>query len=964
MAQNTETLLLQVDIQANNTRLVELQKQLNENKNALTALNKSFKENRISADELAVGQVKLKQEASNLAQEQRALNKANSDQIKILEEEEGSINQLRAQLAQGTAAYNALSKAKRDDTEEGQKLQANNKMLSDNLKILEAAIGDTRRNVGNYAQAIDPLIAQLVKLEEAQKLAAPDSEEYARAIPVIKGFQQQITDTAIKAGVSQEELNNKFEQTAAAIRPATAALVKLEEEQKNVAKGTEAYTQIGFKIGQASKAIDHAADSLKKGAPESKKLSTGLLEAARSSDLFGGAVDKASSVQEKFVKAQELAKLATGGWTGALGLLRVALIATGLGALAIVLGSVVTYLTQTAEGSRLLTTVMDQVGAVVNVVVDRFGAFGKAVTQVLSGDFKGAAATAKGAMSGFGDEIQREVKLSGDLSKARQQLDIDTAKNIATNKRLLNEVERLKNVRDNEFNTIQQRQKANEDAYKIELTREKTLADLARRRIAVIQTEIDLRGGITKASLEQRKALGEAENELSDIQEDAAGKQNELITNRFQLNKELLEQQQKLREDAIKGRIAQINTELTTVKVGSQRELELREQLIRETASLELAGAEKTANDKKLILAKSIQDQLKLDEDFEKSRSERAKTFLAEQLARDQASVAAAQKQRDDKKKAEEEAYAQNERLIERNLARQAQEIEKSYSEGLINKAQYDSRIELLEENALGARLILQKQYNKDTTALESQLLKLQNARRQKVTDEEKKVYAERIENARAFGSEVGALFAETLTSTGATLQEFAGKVLILILDQLQKQVLAQQAAATAASLAQPDSIASFGASGLVRAGIINGLIVAAFETAKALISQGTQAFNSGGIVGGSLSPGSQNKDTELTYLTKGEIVMNKAASQELAPVLSYLNSMYGGANFAPGFTPALAPRQIDGGLMSRMIGAGATIDYQQLASALKGVNLNVAVRTIDKAKAAYDKPRALTSLR
>lgn len=958
MAQNTETLLLQVDIQANNTRLVELQKQLNDNKTALTSLNKSFKENRISAEELAVGQVKLKQQASNLAQEQRALTKANSDQIKIFEAEEGSIEQLRAQLSQGTAAYNALSKAKRDDTEEGQKLQANNKMLSDNLKILEGAIGDTRRNVGNYAQAIDPLIAQLVKLEEAQKLAAPDSQEYARAIPVIKGFQQQITETAIKAGVSQEELNNKFEQTAAAIRPATAALVKLEEEQKNVAKGTEAYTQIGFKIGQASKAIEHAAGELKKTAPESKKLSTGLLEAARSSDLFGGAVDKASSVQEKFVKAQELAKLATGGWTGALGVLRVALIATGLGALAIVLGSVVTYLTQTAEGSRLVTTVMDQVGAVVNVVVDRFGAFGKAVTQVLSGDFKGAAATAKSAMSGFGDEIVREVKLSGDLSKARQQLDIDTAKNIATNKRLLNEVERLKNVRDNEFNTIQQRQKANEDAYKIELTREKTLADLARRRIEVIQTEIDLRGGITKASLEQRKALGEAENELSDIQEDAAGKQNELITNRFQLNKELLEQQQKLREDAIKGRIAAINTELTAVKAGSQRELELREQLIRETANLELAGAEKTANDKKLILAKSIQDQLKLDEEFEKARSDRARAFLDQQLARDQASAAAAQKQRDDAKKAEEEAYAQNERLLERNLARRGLELEKSYNEGLTSKEQYESQVQVLEENSLGARIVLQREFNKDSTQLETQLLKSKGNVIRQLTEREKAAYEERAKAAAAFGQEVGTLFAQTLTESGKSLQDFAAGVLIIILDSLQKAAIAASAEAIIKNGPK-------GIPGLIEGAVAAAAITAAFEGAKALILSSSSAspFNSGGIVGGALAPSSPNQDTELTYLTKGEIVMNKAASQELAPVLSYLNSMYGGKDFAPGFNPASAPRQIDGGLMARQIGQSFPSAAEIGREVGRNVPKEIGIRTIQKAESDYQKPRKLTSL-
>ena len=69
--------------------------------------------------------------------------------------------------------------------------------------------------------------------------------------------------------------------------------------------------------------------------------------------------------------------------------------------------------------------------------MDRLGALGKAVVQVLSGDFAGAGATAKAALSGIGDEVAREVKLAGDLSIAQQQLNRDRQANADTNKRLL-----------------------------------------------------------------------------------------------------------------------------------------------------------------------------------------------------------------------------------------------------------------------------------------------------------------------------------------------------------------------------------------------------------------------------------------------------------------------------------------------------------------------------------------------
>ena len=52
-------------------------------------------------------------------------------------------------------------------------------------------------------------------------------------------------------------------------------------------------------------------------------------------------------------------------------------------------------------------------------------------------------------------------------------------------------------------------------------------------------------------------------------------------------------------------------------------------------------------------------------------------------------------------------------------------------------------------------------------------------------------------------------------------------------LDLLKVQVQMAVAGATAQSLAQPDSIATFGASGLARAAILVGLIEAAFSVVK-----------------------------------------------------------------------------------------------------------------------------------
>jgi hypothetical protein len=121
-----------------------------------------------------------------------------------------------------------------------------------------------------------------------------------------------------------------------AIRPATVALVQLEQQQQQVAESGKAageeVAQIGFRYGQAQKAIKDATDALKEvpaaaedGAQETKGLGAGLLDAARSSNVLGGSVEVLTSAKEKYTTAVNLAKAAITAEVGVLGLLKLAL---------------------------------------------------------------------------------------------------------------------------------------------------------------------------------------------------------------------------------------------------------------------------------------------------------------------------------------------------------------------------------------------------------------------------------------------------------------------------------------------------------------------------------------------------------------------------------------------------------------------------------------------------------------
>jgi len=73
---------------------------------------------------------------------------------------QGSIEQLRAQLSQVTDQWSKLSKEERENTDAGQKLVAQKLKLTEELKRLEKQTGDTRRNVGNYSEGVKEALMQ------------------------------------------------------------------------------------------------------------------------------------------------------------------------------------------------------------------------------------------------------------------------------------------------------------------------------------------------------------------------------------------------------------------------------------------------------------------------------------------------------------------------------------------------------------------------------------------------------------------------------------------------------------------------------------------------------------------------------------------------------------------------------------------------------------------------------------
>ncbi|MGI4871485.1 MAG: hypothetical protein ACRYFX_09940 [Janthinobacterium lividum] len=900
MAATTETVLFQVDIQANNARLAELAAQARLAKEEFAKLQAAVKAGTADAALLDTASVKLKATLAANTQETRVLTAANEAQNKAVQANEGSIEQLRAQLALGTAEYNKLSKAERDNTEVGQRLQANNKALSDNLKVLESAIGDTRRNVGNYGEAL--------------KGATVGGKELGAGLGTIK-------DTALKPFSSELDRGTGF---------------------------------LGrFKSG---------------------------------SDLL----------------AKGLAGLKGAGETGAQGFKAVAagILLTGLGVFLLLLQGVVTYFTSTNEGSKLLKQGLAGLGVVVNAltgavfglgkglveaaknpkqafedllgflknqVINRFTAFGVILEGIEKRDFKQVAngilqlntgvengidkatAYAKGIGQAVGSAVDLTAQLQK-LSKQRKELEVDEIKE----KGRVDELLRLS--KDRTLSAGERLAKLRE-AGKIENDLSEASLKITREELSLIQQRNALKGKLNTTSDE----VQEERDKRKEYNATVAERNSTLASIKARQSRFVLEERAeraKAAEDAVKDRIAETEGKLLAVKAGSKEELALRQQLILQQAELERAAQNKTAADRRLSVVKSLVEISKVEDEFRKKQADEAEKERDRIDAQYSRALSAQQKREADAAKEKEDNFKVDEALVERTLSRQRTSIENSYAAGEIDKKEYDARVEAQEQASYGARIILGQHYGKDTSKLEEAQAKAHAAHNAQLTAEDRKLNEARIKNAETLGVEVGKLFVDTLNETGGSLQEFAAKVLILILDTLEKAALSSAAEATIKSIGSDPTPAGF-----IQAGITAGAITVAFESAKAVLSAGSAkpfGANSGAIVPG--PAGSPNRDSTLMYLTPGEAVMTREAVVNFGPLLGHLNALAGGVNFAPGFNPS-APQQVDGGLTARSIGAYSGPTAAEIGEAVAArVPKEIGLRTIGEAVGAHNRAAARAS--
>lgn len=169
----------------------------------VTAAGKAFKAGSLSQEEYRMVVANSTKAQTELSKTMIETNKSiadNNAEIKanttLLTSQENSVNALRAQLAKNTKKLNDMSAETRNNTEEGKKLATETKEISDRLKEMEKAVGDNRRNVGNYAESVQEALSNTKGLSGATGALASNM---SGAMGTVKSFNAVLRANPILA---------------------------------------------------------------------------------------------------------------------------------------------------------------------------------------------------------------------------------------------------------------------------------------------------------------------------------------------------------------------------------------------------------------------------------------------------------------------------------------------------------------------------------------------------------------------------------------------------------------------------------------------------------------------------------------------------------------------------------------------------------------------------------------------
>jgi hypothetical protein len=227
--------------------------------------------------------------------------------------------------------------------------------------------------------------------------------------------------------------------------------------------------------------------------------------------------------------------------------------------------------------------------------------------------------------------------------------------------------------------------------------------------------------------------------------------------------------------------------------------------------------------------------------------------------------------------------------LSEKDLTEQLAGIEYQYNQdSLVNQLTTLQAKQLASENYGKSSIQIEKQLADTQMKLATNKANYQIKESKRSKDAETKDLQEKAQVAQNFITQMSASIEQAVANNEDVFAAAGRTFILLLLDVLKSQAELAIAGVTIQSLAQPDSIATFGASGLARAAILVGLIEAAFATVKGLVSKGMKS--SGKKEGGYTSLGSDDDVTDFVHANEFVANADAVRNPTVKPILDVIN--------------------------------------------------------------------------
>lgn len=763
MADNSRVVEIKVDTAGAVSAIVDAQKAIAKLKDEEKALREQMKSANEVTDDQRRELVANKEAQKAYSKQIQVLSKEVQNNVKQQDKKIGSLKNLRAELSNLTAAYDALSREERESAR-GREMKDKINEITTELKGAEEETQRYYRNVGNYAGSLGSIIANQVP--QVQNLTM-----------VWNNVNNVVVDARKQMAVAVTTFN-----------AATTASARL---------------TAGFKM------------------------------------------------------------------------LKIALVSTGIGAIVVALGSLVSYLSRTQKGVELARKVMAGISATIDVLLDRLAMLGSSVVSLFKRDFVEAANTAKNAFKGMGKEIKEETQTATQLSGALQDIEkreIALSAQMAASKVQLAE---LKRIADDTTRSYKEREDAAQQALNIEVGLAAKAKQIGQERIANMlgdasklekalsylsqgkgsdwiidnlglsaSTVKDYEGLVEAFNAYQQQVLEftekqvEGNNKLNSIRKERIATEKAAMEEMLAIEKELDDEIAKMGDAYQKQIEREWQLRLETIVKGSEAEYNIRAEQLRKQRDMELAEEGTTYEMRKLIWEKYNQDMRALQSERDAQEMEQMRLTWSNKIA---------------------EAQLQGQNTLQLELERRKAELD------ALHQMEGESEAQFL------ARQLEAKQAYADA--------------QKKISDFEVTVEQTKAEAIANITNGLGQIFEAFAEDNKA--MAMASKVLALAEIAINTGKAISAGVASASGVPFPGNIAAIGST--------VATVLANIATATKTIK--SAKFASGGYVSGD---GSGTSDSIPAWVSNGESVNNALSTAMFSPLYSALNQMGGGAPIIP----------------------------------------------------------------